>query len=719
MNLDGLPARQRGPRAYFTTVPVQEIVPVVNPRFESSIAGIYVIGDALGMPLIKIAANQGRAVIEHMEEAGLFAGIGKGAAHSGASRGSEHGHQAESEPEKQASHDWLDLVILGAGPAGLSAAIEAHRRGLRYVLLERGRVASTIRDFPTGKMVYAEPRSAANISRLDITGDLDKEEFLARIDQQVDNEHLRIKQETEVVRVRKLQDRHFDVETRSGHTFSARTLLVAIGRQGQPRQLDCPGAEKSHKVSYRVHALPEACHQDMLVVGGGNSAIEAALILADQHRVTLSYRGDDFFRAKDQNRQLLEQAERDGRLTILRQSQVETIREDQVDLRSGDRLHTIPNDQVIIQIGTLPPIDFLLQMGIELDGIWTLRRVLMAIGGLGVGIFIYFFSCYFVLRPEAASEGLIYLPGFQWMYALVPTYFSNLYGFYYLLYFTAIALFGLVWAWRINHPLIWRRNVMAIAVQWTLWWGIPTLLVVWLGRNAWSPLVLKLLNAWPLNMTAFALAPGTNQGDPNWWQMAAIVGVVWAALLTFVVIPLVTLRWGKIYCSHICSCGALAETVGHSFRHRSPKGDLPRRWERYGFLILALASLVTLADLLGFSGPMEFYHVWIGTTLAGAVAIGLYPFLGQRLWCRMWCPLAFWMNFWGRWSRFKITPEPGKCIDCNVCNQYCQMGIDIKSRALQGKPVTLIDTPCVACAECIVRCPMEILHLGAVETMME
>jgi len=80
----------------------------------------------------------------------------------------------------------------------------------------------------------------------------------------------------------------------------------------------------------------------------------------------------------------------------------------------------------------------------------------------------------------------------------------------------------------------------------------------------------------------------------------------------------------------------------------------------------------------------------------------------------MWCPQAFRMNFWGRWSKFKITPEKGKCIDCNVCNQYCQMGIDIKSRALQARPVTLVASSCVGCAECVVRCPMGILHLGDV-----
>ena len=131
-------------------------------------------------------------------------------------------------------------------------------------------------------------------------------------------------------------------------------------------------------------------------------------------------------------------------------------------------------------------------------------------------------------------------------------------------------------------------------------------------------------------------------------------------------------------------------------------------------VFIALVSAATVADLMGFDGPFGWYNIYVGTAMSGAIAIGLYPFLGQRIWCRMWCPLAFWMNFWGRWSNFKITPEKGKCIDCNICNQYCQMGIDIKSLALKGQPITLASTPCVGCAECVVRCPMEILHLGDV-----
>lgn len=761
---------------YFATVPPQEILPIVNSRFESSVKGIYVIGDVTGLPLVKVAANQGVDVIAKMEADGVF--------------------RPSGEDDQR-----LDLVVIGAGPAGLSAAMEAQQRGLKYVVLERNKVASTVRSFPPGKKAYAEPQFVRDASQLDFDEDLDKDEFLERVNRLVADKQLHVKEETEVARVRKLGQRHFQVETKAGKSFPARQVLVAIGRQGQPRLLDCPGADDASKVTYRLHTPEDYRDQDVLIVGGGNSAIEAALLLMPHNRVTLSYRGEDLFRAKEENRRLIEQAEREGKLTILYRSNVKAIRDDSVDIDVAGELQSLPNDHVIIQIGTLPPVEFLMDMGLELDGVWTKKRLAMSAIGLLIGVFIYFFAKHFVLRPEAAGDGKLllpgmqwlagttlpgfaaflagtvvpiawlgllgaklvnrnmeargreplfrlprvnaclmagalvyaaslvvphvltlvpaqagegpyYVPGFAWLYKVVPKYFSNAYGLYYLIYFLAIAGFGLYWAIRSKHRLIWRRNLTIIATQWTLWWGIPTFMAVFLGRNPWTPLVMRSLNAWPLNMGALKLDPAVGPGDPAWWHTVAVVGVVWAAVLTFIVIPLVTIRWGKIYCSYICSCGALAETVGNSFRHRGPKGELPRKWERMGFVFIALASIATIADLLGFQGPLGLYNVWVGTALAGAVAIGLYPFLGQRVWCRMWCPLAFWMNFWGRWSKFKITPEKGKCIDCNVCNQYCQMGIDIKSRALRGEPVTLQDSPCVGCAECVVRCPMEILHLG-------
>ena len=775
-------------KKYLATVPPQEILPVLNDRYESTVKGIYLIGDVTGLPLVKVAANQGREVIEKLA----------------------HSFSASQDPSEDDAA-YLDLVIIGGGPAGISAAVEAATRGWKYVVLERAKIASTVRSFPPGKKVYAEPRSIPSNSALDVGEDLDKDAFLREMQRVVSEHDLKIKEEAEVSRVRQVDEDRFEIEMKDGPSFFCRKVLVAVGRQGQPRLLEAPGADLAHKVTYRFHTSEDYVDKDVMIVGGGNSAIEAALMLKSNNRVTLSYRGENFYRAKEENRQLIEAAIQAGELKVLYKSQVTEITENQVELTVADgRKESIPNDNVVIQIGSLPPIDFLYDMGMELDGIWNRKRFAWATIGLLLGVFVYFFAKYFVLLPEKAGDGkwlvpvanfvaaenvagiysvlqtlhrLIlyvlpiawlglagivtlnwslaingkpllfkirgaswwlasgalvyylnfalptsftivpteagdgpyYLPGFQWLFAFIPSYFAGLSGFYYLLYFGSITGFGLFWAWKINHPILWRRNLTIIAVQWTLWWGIPTFLVVFLGTNPWTPLISRSINAWPLKIDAFNVDPSiVRPGDPAWWYSVAVVGVIWAVLLTFVIIPLFTIRWGKIYCSYICSCGALAETVGNSFRHRGPKGASPRRFEKFGFVFIGLAAVATVASFFGIQAPIQYYNYWVGTFLAGAVAIGMYPFLGQRVWCRMWCPLAFWMNFWGRWSKFQIVPEKGKCIDCNVCNQYCQMGIDIKSRALQGLPVTLEDTPCVGCAECVMRCPMQILHLGEV-----
>ena len=810
---------KRGP-AYFATVPPQEILPIVNSRYESSVNGIFVIGDVTGLPLVKVAANQGREVIEKMESAKLFT--------------------ANDESDTR-----LDLVIVGGGPAGISAAIECEKRNVKYVILERSELANTIRTFPVGKKVYAEPQTIKNISELDVDRDLDRDDFINIVEKAVDERQLKFKIGTDVSKIIKKEDRHFEVKTKDDKTFPTRQVLIAIGRQGQPRKLDIPGCDDCAKVTYRLHTKEDYNDEDVLIIGGGNSAIEAALMLKDHNRVTLSYRGEDFFRAKEENRRLLDDAIAKGEIKALLKSNIKFSRAKEVDIDIDGTQETIKNDKVIVLIGQLPPVEFLMDTGMELDGVWTSRRVMWSVIGLIVGYFIYFGAKKFVLHPGdaggkffvdgfagLATESNAYLwdllllkiapliglltlgasavkkmmtspgksPPFKvpmatpiisvcallfivgmiapgWFtfdkaeagkgpYALdfsvnllgerygVPDvydatvvedslvgdgkggygfttgkgsggrYFSGLSNMYYLCYFGLIGVFGIYWAIKANNGIIWRRNLTIIACQWTIWWGIPTMLVVLFGRNVWTPVITKAINAWPLNMAAFHLT-GTEPGDPEWWHIVGVVGVVWAVLLTFVVLPLFTIRFGKIYCSYICSCGALAETVGNGFRHRGPKGDRPRWLERFGFVFIALAAIATIADLMGwfpvlFEGTkyemkldlLHEYNVWVGTFLAGALAIGLYPFLGQRIWCRMWCPLAFWMNFWGRWSKFKITPEKGKCIDCNVCNQFCQMGIDIKSRALKGEPITLKDTPCVGCAECVVRCPMEILHLG-------
>ena len=374
---------------YFATVPAQEILPIVDGRYESNVRGIFLVGDVTGLPLVKVAANQGREVIEGMEKSGVI--------------------RAES------NADGLDLVIIGGGPAGIAAAIEASKRGWKYVVLERSNVASTVRSFPPGKKVYAEPRSMESSSELQVDEDRDKDEFLKMIQESVEKYKLNIKEGTEVSRVRKLEDDTFQIEIKDGQPFPCRNVLVAVGRQGQPRLLAAPGADKAHKVTYRFHTVEDYKDKKVLVVGGGNSAIEAALMLRDANEVTLSYRGDNFYRAKEENRELVDAAIADGSIKVLFESNVTEIREDSVDIEVAGEVATLPNDNVVIQIGSLPPIDFLHDMGLELDGIWTKKRVAWAAIGLAVGVFIYFITKNFVLLSGKAGEGKWLVPLLSWL----------------------------------------------------------------------------------------------------------------------------------------------------------------------------------------------------------------------------------------------------------------------------------------------------------------
>jgi thioredoxin reductase len=163
-------------------------------------------------------------------------------------------------------------------------------------------------------MIYSEPRGVADTSSLRFDVDEDRDAFLDRLDRLIDEEALIVKQDTSVERIERRQDGAFEVVTTGSKRFPTRQVVIAIGRQGEPRRLECAGAEKAGRVVYQLRSPTDYVDRDVLVVGGGDSAIESALMLMQHNRVTISYRGTEFYRAKEENRCQLEAAIESGAL---------------------------------------------------------------------------------------------------------------------------------------------------------------------------------------------------------------------------------------------------------------------------------------------------------------------------------------------------------------------------------------------------------------------
>jgi polyferredoxin len=184
-----------------------------------------------------------------------------------------------------------------------------------------------------------------------------------------------------------------------------------------------------------------------------------------------------------------------------------------------------------------------------------------------------------------------------------------------------------------------------------------------------------------------------------------------------VAIPVLVYFVGSRFCSFICGCGCLAETLGDRVRHLAPRGPKSIAFERAAATtVLVAASVVTIASLF-FSNwilatkGMAVYGLLIDVMLAGAIGVGFYWFLGNRVWCRFFCPLRMYMNLIGRVaSRFRIVPAVDKCIACGQCSRQCQMGIPVMDFAKMGKPLTLEESSCIGCGVCVDVCPVDVLH---------
>ena len=313
--------------------------------------------------------------IEAYGAPGLFL-AGEVTAHALIRRAVEHGTAVATEVaqrvrEGKGQPDALDLVIVGAGPAGLACALEAKRNGLRFLMVDQAnQPGGTVAKYPRRKLVMTQPLELPIYGRFSETT-YTKEELVSLWQRIAFEQGLDFRGGQVFQGLRRGGDGCFAVET-SVETYRAKHVCLAIGRRGVPRTLDVPG-ESLPKVAYSLLDAGSFTGRRVLVVGGGNSAIEAALGLSEQvgNIVTVSYRRPQFFRLKERNREHLEQALEAGRIEVHYNSRVRDIRNDEVELQVVDgeqvRSVTLANDDVLILAGGVPPFELLQNSGVSFD----------------------------------------------------------------------------------------------------------------------------------------------------------------------------------------------------------------------------------------------------------------------------------------------------------------------------------------------------------------
>jgi dihydropyrimidine dehydrogenase (NAD+) subunit PreT len=337
-------------------------IPALDPTLEApGIPGLFLAGEVTGYALIRTAISHGVAIADEV-----------------ARRVAEAGNSVA---------EAYDLCIVGAGPAGFAMALEAKSHGLSFLVLEQDTLGGTVAKYPRQKLVMTQPVELPLVGWLDQASYM-KEDLMELWQRIAAEQELPIHEGVRFHGLTRAADGAFDVESDGGR-LRARHVALALGRRGTPRRLEVPG-EELPKVVYSL--LDAESHQGkrVLVVGGGDSAVEAALALAEQpgNEVTLSYRQKHFSRLKARNEERIESAVAEGRVRVLFQSQVTEITADAVALQgetpAGPRAGWIPNDEIFVLIGGVPPFEMLERCGISFDPADRAATVLPTEQGTGL-----------------------------------------------------------------------------------------------------------------------------------------------------------------------------------------------------------------------------------------------------------------------------------------------------------------------------------------------
>ena len=313
-------------------------MPYMTPEYETSIENLFIIGELGGLALIKNAVNQGRDCVDTLIR-----------------------RRAAAPPPAQPGV--YDLLIVGAGPAGISASLRAIENKLNYITLEQDEVGGTVAKYPRQKLVMTSPVEFPMYGKFKKT-ELSKENLLAFWDMVLNRADFHCVTSEKVEQIAK-EDGVFTVKSANNH-YLTRAVILALGKTGTPRKLGVVG-EALPKVMYRLIEADHYVNKKILVVGGGDSAVEAAMGLANQagNKVTLCYRSAQFSRIKERNAKRIEDCTRSGKVEVLFETNPKEFKAESVVLDVKGEVREIPNDYVWIFAGGIPPFDFLKKIGIQ------------------------------------------------------------------------------------------------------------------------------------------------------------------------------------------------------------------------------------------------------------------------------------------------------------------------------------------------------------------
>ncbi|MCB0752398.1 MAG: NAD(P)-binding domain-containing protein, partial [Ignavibacteriae bacterium] len=745
--------------------PVGEVekYPEIDANGETSVKGIYIVGDLTGIPLLKLAAESGKETINRILADEKF----------------------KKQKTSNNNQDVFDIVIIGAGPAGIAAGLEAQKQNLNFIILESTKKFSTIINFPKGKPIYAEPTDYEQKSDLKISDGI-KESLLEELESQIQDKHLPI---TEGTYVTKIEDENnvFSVIT-DKKNYKALRVIIAIGKSGNSRTLDVPG-EEFPKVFNRLFDPTDAKDKDVLVVGGGDSALETAILTSEYAKsVSISYRKPSFARAKEGNADKVKRLVEQNKVKLLMETNVNEIKEDRVIIESSDKEKIeLKNDIVFTMIGRELPTEFFNKSNIKMEGELSLISKLQFLLLIFVSGVIYFgkssadlykytlgekvdsfgdffnqlftieFWGKFISLPAYLLETLTsdsiriwsvtkyinafvayialigalilgsylllnFLKNYKDKFALNWQTFKYAYYIFIAIFFSYVFFGGRYFGIEVfgKSQSFWYTAFYSVTI---LVFGLRRIHVKptrYIKYQTWSLILIQALPLFILPEFVFPFlgkigALGGENGfvftqvfpNQSYWRSYGFVlawplnfsnlyngnittfWLIFSLLQTFVFIPAIVYKWGKgAYCGWICSCGALAETLGDEYRTLAPHGAKAKKWENIGQWVLLAAFIITGLKLISILYKIEipiinenisytadffqkFYYIGIDVIFAGVLGVGVYFFLSGRVWCRFGCPLAALMHIYSRFSKYRIFSEKKKCISCNICTKVC------------------------------------------------